>query len=495
MNVDKLRDYQVAPTLAMHSAFERWGSALNSSETGTGKTYSTCALIKHYDAPTVVVAPRPLEESWKRAGAYMGVEFDFINYEMIRTGRTPYGRLEVVQRRRSGKVVKRFVWSPEVKMVVFDEAHRCKAWQGGLNAAVMIGARRQGIPGIALTATPATTPFDLKALGFFLGLHDGSGYWRWLKKHGCEKDWTGRLEFGSSDEDRAAHMTRLREEMFPEHGVRVRKADIPGFPTTQILPELYHIANPGLVDSLYAEMERELKALHKRKLDDKSPDAPVTSILRAREQVELMKVPVLLELLWDAHEQGRSVVIFVNFRSTVEALSNRMQTIPHGTLIGGMPKRTLQRTIDAFQADDFRALVAVSQVGGVGIGVHDVRGVYPRETLICPGWSALDFEQLIGRACRDGGRSHTIQRVVLAAGTVEEHVFGTLSGKLSTQSALTDEDFIPFHLKHPISSVEIELKKKLDAEDSSVVDDQPSMAEVDLSVQQNPEYTDDEIPF
>jgi hypothetical protein len=169
--------------------------------------------------------------------------------------------------------------------------------------------------------------------------------------------------------------------------------------------------------------------------------------------------------------------------------------IPHGTLMGGMNPKQLQRTVAAFQADELRALFAVSEVGGVGLGFHDLHGNHPRETLIFPGWSALSFEQLIGRVNRDGGKSHSDQRVLLAAGTVEQHVYATLTAKLNTQSALTDEDFIPWRTKYPLREVEIALEKSLDNfENSSVAS---GLAEIDLEekAEENPLAEDDEIPF
>jgi len=494
MNTEHLRDYQAESALTLMSAFERHGSALNGSETGTGKTYTTCALIRHYDAPTVVVAPLPLIPSWQRVGAFMGVEFDVINYEMLRTGRTPYGKMETREVVKNGRLkrVRKFSWHPGVKMVVFDEAHRCKALAGGLNAATMIAARRQRIPAIALTATPATTPLDLKALGFLLGLHTGSSWWRWLQQHGCQYEFGRGMQFLGTAEERDATMRKLRGEIFPEHGVRVCKKDIPNFPTTQILPELYRIAEPSLMDKLYGEMEAELEKLAARRAEDVDPNHALTKILRLREQVEMLKIPIALELIYDAYEQGRSVVVFCNFRETVFALSRRMQHIPHGTLVGGMRPKDLRRTVDDFQDNQLRALATVSEVGGVGLGFHDLTGDFPRETLIFPGWSALSFEQLTGRVQRDGAKSHSIQRVLLADGTIENHVYRALSTKLSNQSALTDEDFVPWRVKYPAQQVEIALKEKIDAEDNALVESVSS--QLDLSPTSGLEE-DNEIPF
>lgn len=489
MNCDRLREYQVAPTLAMQTAFERWGSALNGSDTGTGKTYSTCALLRHYDAPTVVVAPPHLLPTWKRAGDYMGVEFDVIGYEKLRTGRMPFGRWEIKERRHNKRPIRKFHWAPEVKCVVFDEAHRCKSLVGGLNSAMMIGARRSGIPTLALTATPGATPLDFKALGYLLGLHNGSDFYPWMKRHGCVKDFMGGTRFGGTREDQEAIMEKLRRDIFPEHGVRVQKKDIPGFPTTQILPELYSLDHVAEINEVYAMMEKELAALAERAAQDQNPEAAVRELLRMRQQVELLKVPLFKELAWDEVQQGRHVIIFVNFRETATALSRLMGHLDHRLLMGGMSKRAVTSTVDSFQADEYPLLITVSQISGLGFGFHDVRGEFPRSSLISPGWSALDFEQLVGRVCRDGALSHSIQRVVLAAGTVEENVFGRMTQRYSTQSALRDEDFIPFRQQYPTRFVE-----KEDFDFGVDIDPAPGVSSAPLT-ETNPDYEDSDIPF
>jgi hypothetical protein len=488
MNLDKLRDYQVTPTLAMRAAYERWGSALNGSDMGVGKTYSTCALLRHYDAPTVVVCPVKLQETWLRAGRYMGTEFDVVGYEMLRSGRTPFGQMQNITVKGRKKLRRKFHWAPEVKQIVFDEAHRCKASSGGCNSAVMIAARRQGIPTIALTATPAVTPFDMRALGYLLHLHGGGNFYNWLGRYNCRKDWTGHMEFCGTREEKEAVMQRLRSQIFPEHGVRQCKSEIPGFPTMQIIPELYSFDTP-LMASLYADMQAELAALAERKEGDIDPEAAVTKILRLREEIELMKLPVFRELVWDSVEQGRSAIVFLNFRSSVAALSKRLSHIPHETLVGGMTQRTAQFAIDCFQKNHTRAMLTLPSIGGVGLSFHDLTGEFPRDSYVSPGWSAQEFEQLTGRTCRDGAKSHSVIRVAFAAGTVEEHVFRRLSDSLSTMSALVDTDFIPFREKYDLRRISAGLKKDVDFIPDDLVTSPP--------VDEKPtyEYDPDEVPF
>jgi hypothetical protein len=74
----------------------------------------------------------------------------------------------------------------------------------------------------------------------------------------------------------------------------------------------------------------------------------------------------------------------------------------------------------------------------VGVSLHDLHGRYPRTALICPGWSATDLKQALGRVWRSGGKSTSIQRILYAAGTVEETVASRIEEKLRNLSLLND---------------------------------------------------------
>ena len=73
-------------------------------------------------------------------------------------------------------------------------------------------------------------------------------------------------------------------------------------------------------------MAEALARLKETKADDKAPDHPLTVILRLRQEIELIKVPILTELTEDEIAQGRHVANFVNFRQTLDELCARLKT-------------------------------------------------------------------------------------------------------------------------------------------------------------------------
>lgn len=465
----KLRSWQVEPANRLLDILQH-SNAVDISDTGVGKTAHAGHVIAELKLPTLVIAPKIARSSWQRMLELFGTSASVTNWEAVAVGSTPFGVWEkpataatrgkfyfVCQNcqrkyradekfdrcyatgngihcftRKSVKHKRgRFSWSPQVKFIVADECHRAGAMKS-LNAELVIAARRQGIKLLGLSATLATTPLGMRAWGYALDLFSNpdAGFYSWSRKHGCGKlSGIPGWHWLAGAERRREIMANINAEILPERGVRVRTSDIPGFPERQIAPEVYDLEreNENEINEAYSEI---------------SPTHPLTEILRARQSVELAKVPLFVELATDAMAKGNSVCIFVCFRATIEALSKLLQC---ENIIDGSPEntRTRQDRIDAFQQNRERLLLLNSAAGGCAISLQDVLGVAPRVCLISPGFSSTEFKQVCGRTHRAGGKSPSVIRVVLAANTIEEKIKKTLDAKLNCLDALNDGDLTP----------------------------------------------------
>ena len=103
--------------------------------------------------------------------------------------------------------------------------------------------------------------------------------------------------------------------------------------------------------------------MKKEKLDSASE---LTAILRARQKVELVKVPLFVEMVEEALENNMSVVVFLNFSETIEALSQRLNT---KCIVNGEAKyaKHRQQNIDDFQADKQRVILINLAAGVAGL--------------------------------------------------------------------------------------------------------------------------------
>jgi hypothetical protein len=314
---------------------------------------------------------------------------------------------------------------------------------------------------LGLSATLANSPLQMRAIGYLLDLHAldqailelpgkiqaKPNFWSWASQQGCRKLPMAGWKWAVSQADQLRRMGEIRDTVIPLRGVRIASKDIPGFPAVCITSELYDLdESPEIIDRLYGEMADALAVLEGRSQRDVCPEHPMTMILRARQKIELLKVPIFCELAKDFREKGFSVVHFVNFRQTLEEITKRRGV---KAIIDGSPEGVRKRDYwrDEFQANRQRELAANNDAGGIGISLQDLHGDFPRIGLVSPGFSATTMKQVFGRLPRDGGKSVAHYRVILAARTVEASVHRALKVKLNNLDALNDFDLMPENLR------------------------------------------------
>lgn len=475
---DKLRPHQILPVKLLRQTLQQFDSAVDLSDTGTGKTYVGAAIAK--GTPTLVVCPKIARSAWQRAAEHFGDTLSAMGYEMLRTGRTPFGKwdnnppagferpeffvCQSCQRRVDFDdytpcychsagihciITKKQAWRygnfnfhPNIKLLIFDEVHRCNG-QDSLNAKMLAAAKRQKIKTLGLSATLASSPLQMSALGHLLDLHaGGDDFYRWSRKYGCRFEPQRGLQWRASKEQQLGIMKSIHNSIVEaRRGVRVRCGDIPGFPERDVVAELFDLDDGhGQIDRLYAEMETALAELAERGKND--CEHPLTQILRARQKVELLKVPIAVELASDYRAKGFSVVLFVNYRQTIDELAKRLNT---DAIIDGSTAGVKNRDfiINSFQTNEINLVLANSNAGGICISMQDLDGDHPRMGLVFPTYDAVVFKQLLGRLHRDGGKSVAHYRVLLAAKTIEVKIKRALDQKLRNLDALNDGDFMP----------------------------------------------------
>lgn len=506
---DKLRPHQVGPANRLLSIF-RSGvpSAVDWSITGSGKTYVGAFVALGLGKRCLVIGPKVAKTPWERAAAHFGGALSFCNYEMLRTGRTAFGKwdhndaiggwyfkcqccqcvvdfdkfvpcyahhlgIHCLETKKVPAKKGRFNFSSDVEFLIFDEVHRAAGLDSD-NAELLLAARRQGIQTLDVSATPASSPLNMRALGYSLDLHNDKkdllvpgrlgqmiqrpSFVKWLRGHKCRQDerFHGYKWFASRAEQQAI-MQSIRDSIIPARGIRVTEADIPNFPKRVILPELYELDDPEAIDSAYKKMAEALDCLRAVSETDKAPEHPLTAILRQRQQIELLKIPTVEELAHDDLEKGFSVVFFVNFSQTIQELSKRF---PDAGIIDGTPQGTRNRDkiVDAFQAQKLRKLIVNNEAGGVALSLQDLDGSYPRMGYVFPNFSATSMLQVFGRFQRDSGKSTCYYRVIFANKTVEMPIHRALLSKLDAMGALTDgsladDDLRPLNLRFSCSAL------------------------------------------
>lgn len=401
-----------------------------------------------------------------------------VGYEELRTGRSPFGQwdnnpppgfrnekyfkcqccqrivdfdkyegchchpagIHCVEEKKKPWRYGKFNFSPGIGFIIFDEVHRCAGIKSR-NADILIAARRQGLRALGLSATAACGPLQMRALGYTLGLHNLDGFYGWTRKYGCGKlSGVPGWHWLAGAEKQKNFMVKLHKELIPAHGVRVRVNDIPGFPERTITVEQFDLDAAGQIEHLYKTMHAPLTALRERASLDVAADHPLTKNLRQKQEIELLKVPLAVELTNDYLSKGCSVGIFINFAQTMQELRRRLDCscFIDGSAAG---QKGREGSILNFNSDSARLILVNNEAGSVSWSGHDLHGNFPRVGLVMPPLSARSFKQLCGRFHREGGLTPCFYKVLLAANTMETKIFKKLNGKLDNLDALNDGDF------------------------------------------------------
>ena len=433
---DGLRPWQVSAVSKLCAAIKKWGCAIDGSDVGVGKTYNACGTARELDMDILVVCPKAVMESWKRViknhfkinHRLIGV----INYEMLRMGKKDSMIASYVKRRDTRR--NEFVWKiPKSTLIIWDESQKLKG-ANTKNSETCLEALKQGYKMLFCSATNATNPLELKTVGMAIKLFENSKqYYTWLYAHGVTKGRFG-LQFNNDKEV----LKKLHNDIFVNRGVRLSRDTIPNFPESQIDAECYNMEEDAQkkINGIYAEMEAELAKLRKKEKTDK--ESQLTIILREREKIELLKVPLFIEMIEDGIENGMSIVVFLNFTQTLNSIAKKLNI---SCIFDGKTKSDIrQQNVDDFQSNKQRIILVNLQSGGAGLSLHDLDGNYPRLALISPSYSAVNMRQALGRVWRDSAKSKSIQKIVFVAGTIEEKVCKQVNEKLNNLDLINDGD-------------------------------------------------------
>ena len=458
-NPDKLFGYQREHTQKIIQSLINNKVALDSSDTGTGKTYSSLSACYELGLKPLVICPKAVIPSWEKALKHFGMEaLTVVNYELIKTGKMIHKRpkkrgigyvkenincpyLDVkknpnIRSRYDPKYI--LTWDlPSDGIIIFDEAHRGKN-RNTINTKLFIEAKNQGLRILMLSATIAENPLKLFSVGYALNFYERPHYfYSWVENYGCYKKCvnmkTGAMAWIFDGNIR--HIQKLHNELFPKFGSRMRISMIPEFPESQIEAQIYDMnSNARKIQKIYIEMAKELEELRKKK--EGKAKTPLTVRQESRQQVELLKIPTLVELTNDYIESGNSVVLFVNYTQTLIALVEKLKT--NCTIYGGNNGRVNEENRAKFQNDESRIIICNVQASREGIDLHDINGKYPRVALLSPSDSAQNLKQCLGRVHRIGGKSKSIQRIIYCANTIEEKVCENVRYKIENISMLND---------------------------------------------------------
>jgi len=430
----KLLPYQPRCVEHLCNAMVRHGHAVDGSDTGLGKTYTSLAVCREMGLRPAVICRKPGIAGWKRACEYFGMTPLFIvNWEYAKSA-----KMSRFVTRTHAEYANWFEyrWTlPNGSLLIFDEAHMANHAYSQNN---MLYTASRPYASLSLSATFADRPSRLGAMFEVLGIMDKQRFAAWLRER-------GGLQLADSDEMESMSdrqdMLEINRLIYPEYGYRLSYDDPD---VMRYFPEAVHLVNvmtlPPLATRQQNKLFRELVEKVERYRELGKQAEVMVADLRYRQAAELLKADTLAELAQELIYEGKSVIIFVNFRETLARLAKLLNT--RSLIYGGQESHGIdrERVIEEFQANRSRLILSMVDAGGQSISLHDLHGGHQRVSLVCPTYNPISLVQVLGRTRRAGAKSTPIMQLVYAAGTVEEKVASRVITKIRNIEALNDGD-------------------------------------------------------
>ena len=444
MNVDLLLAPQREHAVNLLNSLYINGVASDQSETGTGKTYVAAWIAKYLNSPVVIVCPKVVIPSWNKVLSYFGIKAHcLINYEKLIRGNTEH--LSFKNDRDDGPSDYTINF-PKNSLIILDEVHKCKSGTSK-NSDFLIKLKMDGYKTLLLSATTATNPLEMKAFGFATTLHNLVNYRQFITNSGAYTGRFGGYQIDMGSQRTVEAMANIHNQLFNEYKVSsrmTRKMFDKIFPDNHVMAECFDMGtNTDKINRVYEQMEAELAALEESSVNYSQHHFAIMT--KARRMAELLKVPTMVEMIEDWFDEGISPVVFVNFTDTVEAIvkqlsKNRKFDGLIAKIVGGQSDKVRQADIEGFQNDSKRIMIANLAAGNAGVSLHDLNGKFPRASVISPSYSAINLLQALGRIHRAEGKTKCVQKIMFAAGTIEEDACKRVQCKLNNLECLNDGD-------------------------------------------------------
>lgn len=445
----KLYSYQIKHCQNIIHSLNKNKYALDGSDTGTGKTYTSIAACKHLNIKPFIVCPKTIINSWKNVCKYFNVKYlGIVNYETIKNGKyyvsnkgkmkrviCPYievdtnkSKLNKEDKLKLSTVEKkqinynklfRFKWKlPNNSILIFDEVHKCKD-KNTYNSNLLLASMylKQTNKLLILSATLIDKIENFKVFGYILRCYKNIKYANnWIKN---------------------TNLKDIHKQLYPNKGSRMNIHKLGSlFPKNQISANCYNIKCPQKIQKNYEKIKNIIDILKKKKETDCNNQ--LVDLLRARQEIEFMKIPILIDLIKDYRQNNLSIVIFVNFNQTLKTLLNELKI--NCSIHGEQTDTVRQKNINDFMQNKEKIIVCNIEAGGQSISLHDKIGGYQRISLICPSFKSTSLIQALGRIHRADSKSPALQRIIFCAGTVEEYICNNIKKKLNCLNELNDGD-------------------------------------------------------
>lgn len=352
---------------------------------GLGKSIqSIVAALESGAKKILIVCPSATKINWEReinvfcddtiiidGKKWSEAKFTIINFDILKNFHTLDDKLL-----KEGELPSRELIDAKFDLCIIDEAHYLKNNDSIRGKTMVDVCVKASIARVwLLTGTPvANRPMDffnlLKIINspiaqnwmyFALRYCDGRKFFRTLKNGKRKQIW---LTDGASNLEELANKTK-------NSIIRRLKTEVLDMPDKVVTSMHHKLDKKGLKE--YELLWEEY--LVQRKKEGKRVgglDKDLVELILLRQFISLQAIPYTIEMIDNALEMGRKVVVFTNFTEELEIIANHYGkvAVKHN---GKMSTKNKQISVDSFQEND-KVKVFVGNIKSAGVGITLTKG-------------------------------------------------------------------------------------------------------------------------
>lgn len=432
-------------------AHDKW---LLGDEQGLGKTWQVINIAlakrieKGYEHCLIVCGVNGLKWNWLneirthsneegyilgQRGNKIGSNADkFLDTQNI--DELPYFIITNVESLRDADIadaLKKLCNNGKIGMVAIDEVHKCKNPTSQQGKGIL---KLSADTMIAMTGTPLmNNPLDLYIILKWLGYERHSFYQ--FKNHYCIMGGYGNYQIVGYQ-----HLDEL-EENFRDIMLRRLKENVLDLPEKVFVNE--YVENTPKQAQIYREVLMDLRMNIDKIAETPNPLAQLirlrqatgyTGILSSEVQ-ESAKLDRMEELVEEAVENGKKVVIFSTWTQITDEVLKRLKRFNPATITGETKDADRPIQENKFQTDD-TCKVIVGTIGAMGTGLTLTAGTV--EIFLDEPWNMALKSQAVDRCHRIGAKTNVTVYTLLAKDTIDEKINTLVEHKGALSDAIVD---------------------------------------------------------
>lgn len=320
----------------------------------------------------------------------------------------------------------------DIEMIAVDEFHKCKNPEASQTEQLL---QLHTPIQIAMTGTPLmNAPIDLYPILNWLG-YEKHTFWQFKTHYGRLGGFNGTQVVGYKNLEEI-------EETLDTMMLRRLKDEVLDLPEKTLINE-------------YVEMGKEQAQIYAMAHSDivsnlanlKMANNPLAELIRLRQATgnphiisdvtDSAKFDRMEELVEDAVENGKKVVIFSNWTQITNPAYQRLSKKYKGVMITGETKDSdRQSYVEAFQ-NDSKVKFIIGTIGAMGTGLTLTAGSV--EIFLDEPWNMALKEQAIDRCHRIGQNSNITVYTLLCKDTIDERINNLVEKKGQMSAILIDD--------------------------------------------------------